>query len=91
LRQQWLQQGPLGQQQQQQRRVQTHAVQADVLLDSLSSVSGWLLVGAALLVGMLLGLALAKLASNYLRREADPYNANFENAELRTKVSQQGS
>jgi hypothetical protein len=95
LGQQWLQQVSLGQQQQQQqqRRVQTHAVQVDVLLGNLSSVSGWLL-GAALLTGILLGLALAKIAANYLRKEADPYNTNLENAELRTKVivvTQQGS
>lgn len=86
VRQHCPQHSPLGQQQQQQqRRVQTHAVQVDVLLGNLSSISGWF-IGAALLAGILLGLALAKLASNYLRKEADPYYATLENAELRTKV-----
>jgi hypothetical protein len=72
------------QQQQQQRRhsVQTHAVQVDLLL---GSISGWA-IAAALLAGLLLGLFLSKFANSYLNKEADPYVATLENAELRTKV-----
>jgi hypothetical protein len=72
--------------QQQQRRVQAQALQVDLLLGGLSGVSGWVLV-AVLVAGMLLGLALAKVANNYLRTAVDPYWASLENAELRTKVS----
>lgn len=71
--------------QQQQRRIHTQAVQVDVLLGGLSSLSGWA-VGAALVLGIFLGMFLAKIANNYLNKEADPYYANLENAELRTKV-----
>jgi len=69
----------------QQRRVHTQAVQVDLLLGGLSGVSGWVL-GAVLLAGVLLGLSLAKLATNYLRKQIDPYYATLENAELRAKV-----
>jgi hypothetical protein len=73
------------QQQQQQRRVQARALTVDVLLGGLTGMPAWILV-AMLLVGVLLGLMLSKLATNYLRKEADPYWATLENAELRTKV-----
>jgi hypothetical protein len=72
-------------QQQQQRRVQTQALTVDVLLGGLAGMPVWVL-GAMLLVGVLLGLMLSKVATNYLRKEADPYWATLENAELRTKV-----
>lgn len=79
----WLQPMPLRPQLQQRRRsVQTHAVQVDLLL---GSISGWA-IAAALAVGLLLGLFLAKFANSYLSKEADPYVATLENAELRTKV-----
>lgn len=71
----------------QQRRVHTQAVQVDLLLGGLSGVSGWVL-GAVLLAGVLLGLSLAKLATNYLRKQIDPYYATLENAELRAKVEE---
>lgn len=73
------------QQQQQQRRVQARALTVDVLLGGLAGMPAWIL-GVMLLVGVLLGLMLSKLATNYLRKEADPYWATLENAELRTKV-----
>ena len=76
---------PALQQQLQQRQVHAQAVQVDLLLGGISGVPGWVL-GGVLLIGVVLGLAIAKMASNQLRSEVDLNAATLENAELRTKV-----
>lgn len=64
-------------------------MQVDLLLGGLAGVPGWALAGMMLL-GLLLGFALSKVASSYLNKQVDQQVAALENAELRAKVCKQG-
>jgi methylase of polypeptide subunit release factors len=52
----------------------------------MASLASFPWAAAAVLVGIALGLGLAKFGEQWLSQQTDPYQATLENAELREKV-----